>query len=152
MERRGGRNAIARLSGDQIQTFYDFVNRVALLCQTEVGGPPVSACTVLQTFSKVIYLFTSNCREDFELEYVARKVELILRMVSSHHETEVGRDSTLRNKILRNILVLVRPRVEKYLNKLVEHLEECIKGCEREDNERGITVVKTKLGSCYIIC
>lgn len=137
MERRSGSRTLGRLTGDQVHTFQDFVNRVALLCQTKAGGDAVSACVVLQTFSGVMYLFTSNSRQDSELEEVAREVESILRMVSSRQKADV--ETLMSHKeILRKILLLVRPRVQLYLKRLVGLLEKCIETCKRETDEQGI--------------
>lgn len=136
MERRvqGGTSLSADRTPTQI--FHDFVNRVALLCQTRTGGDAVSACTILGHPNGIIYLFTSNSRTHSQLNLVAAELTAILNMVS--WKDGDGKDSPqLRQKILLSIFSLVKPRVKCYLNSLEEHLENCIADCERGNQEEG---------------
>ena len=138
MERRVQSRTAAPAEETSTQILPDFINRVALLCQTKTGGDAVSACSVLRNPSGITYIFTSNSRKDFELEAVAAHLTAILKMVSSRNDGDHDHTPKLRQKILLNILALVKPRIKCYLNKLEEHLENCIAGCQRVVREKCI--------------
>lgn len=145
MERRSQGGTLRRAEPEPSQIFHNFVNRVALMCQTKPGGDAVSASTVLQDPSKVVYLFTSGCRDDHQLEDVAQELTTILKMVSVEHETDDVDTPALQRAIIRAIIALVEPRVKCYLNNLAEHLEGCIASCQRERYGQG----KSRLPDCF---
>lgn len=138
IERRVQSRTSAPAEETSTQILPAFINRVALLCQTKTGGDAVSACSVLKNPSGITYIFTSNSRKDFELEAIAADLTAILKMVSSRNDGDHDHASKLRQKILLNILALVKPRIKCYLNKLEEHLENCIASCQRGGGEKGI--------------
>ena len=146
MERRGHVGTIPPVGRGSSEIFHNFVNRVALLCQTDSGGDAVSACTILQSPRKVVYVFTSNSQEDSQLEFVAKEVTAILKMIPLQHETDDADAPALRHGILQAILALVKNRVERYLNKLVEHLEGCIASCQRKRYNQGKAELSKTLG------
>lgn len=131
MERRAQGGTPPLAGQDPVQTFYDYVNRVALLCQTKTGGDAVSACTVLKKPSGVVYAFTSNSREDFQLRFVAEELTAILKMVPLRNGGDDHDILALRQQILLRILSLVKSRIKCYFNSLGECLENCIADCER---------------------
>ena len=138
MGRRAESGAAPLAKQSPTQIFYDFVNRVALLCQTKTGGDAVSACTVLQHPSGVIYFFTSNFREDSHLQFIAAALTAILQMISLQNDSDDDETLELRQKILLKILSLVKPRIKCYFNCLGAYLENCIADCQRGNREKGI--------------
>lgn len=138
MEKRAHSGAAPLAQHEPGQIFHDFVNRVALLCQTQAGGDAVSACTVLEPPSGVDYVFTSNSQKDSQLRLVADEVTEILRMVSKGNDNDDDESLESRQKILLKILSLVRPRIKCYLNCLGEFIENCIADCQRQNRKKGI--------------
>ncbi|SPO07377.1 uncharacterized protein DNG_10071 [Cephalotrichum gorgonifer] len=146
MERRSRSGTPQETGQDAKQTFHDFVNRVALVCQTEYGGDSVSASAVLQRPDKVIFVFSCNDRDEDQMEHVARSLEDILKMVPERSKTKHVDIPALRKRILRSILTLTRVRVGAYLRKLKEYLEGgedgegCISRCQRDHTPGGLNL------------
>jgi hypothetical protein len=112
--------------------FHDFVNKLAQLCDIERGGKTITALAVLQYYDCVHYRFTSNNREDWELDHTKNFIKTILNALGAAEKHSV---QSLTSNILRTSLCFTRPRVKGYAKALNKEVTSCISAIREENTD-----------------
>ena len=116
------------------KAFHNFLNKFAQLCDIERGGKTVTALAVLQYPDHIQYRFTSNQREQEELDYTQAFITSVLFALGRAEGCDV---QDLTSSILRKSLSFTRPRVEIYVNALKKEVTSCIGECGAEKAQEG---------------
>jgi len=116
------------------KAFHNFTNKFAQLCDIERGGKTVTALAVLQYPDHIQYRFTSNQREQEELDYTQAFITSVLFALGRAEGCDV---QDLTSSILRKSLSFTRPRVQIYMNSLKREVTSCISECGVEKTQEG---------------
>jgi hypothetical protein len=126
------------------QTYFCFLNKLAQICDTHPKqslGKTVSAIVVLDS-GTIEYRFASNLRESEELDTVREYLSSILTVLGSVTDNEVENKpfmASVLSRILRRVLAFNRPRVEGYMDALLDkdRLDFCIGSATADGTDDG---------------
>lgn len=126
-----------------------FVNKLALLCDSDKGGGTVTAFTVLQHPDHIEYRFTSNQRDTDGFIRAQNFTTSILHILGGMEEHE--KQSVITN-ILRTSLSFNRPRVISYLKTLKTQGELCASACKNENTNECENEIWVLFQITYFLC
>ncbi|KAK4204541.1 hypothetical protein QBC40DRAFT_216763 [Triangularia verruculosa] len=137
------------VDGGSQSTFFCFVNKLSLVCDSERGGDTVTAFGLLQTGS-IEYRFTSNQRTTSGFESAKRYVKGILGVLGAAQDDAIRdarrspEDSAIFSTIIRQVLQFTRPRITEYHieHQFAKNLDFCINACT--DSDFATTLVNLK--------
>ncbi|KAM7203129.1 hypothetical protein V8F20_004071 [Naviculisporaceae sp. PSN 640] len=109
--------------------FFCFVNKLGQICDSDCGGETITAFAVLQP-GTIQYRFASNNRTQKELDLVKRYITDVLGFLG---QTPDDKLDSIRDDLLRKILLFTRPRIEHHITQLLKELDFCIEVCKIED-------------------
>ncbi|KAH9206063.1 hypothetical protein DL95DRAFT_233344, partial [Leptodontidium sp. 2 PMI_412] len=112
--------------------FHCFVNKLALLCDSDRGGNTVTAVVVLQYPDRIQYRFASNRRKEADLIHTQSFLKNILETLGA---TDVSDLTLLSSHILREVISFTRSRIGSYAKSLEEQTPLCISDCQRDDSQ-----------------
>ncbi|KAH7407649.1 hypothetical protein BKA64DRAFT_706060 [Cadophora sp. MPI-SDFR-AT-0126] len=118
--------------------FHCFVNKLALLCDSDRNGNTVTAVVVLQYPDHIQYRFASNQRKDADLSQTQSFLENILETLGA---TDVSDLPMLSSHILRKVISFTRPRIGSYVKSLKEQTALCINDCQRDDSQESKSIL-----------
>ena len=117
-----------------LQMFRCFVNKLALVCDSNRGGKTVTAIAILQGRDCAVYVLASNSRAVSEQKEVEEFLTKILHFTHQNpHELE---RKALTKKVLWHMILFNRDRVKAYLKNLPRYLHECIADCQRREQSK----------------
>ena len=112
--------------------FHCFVNKLALVCDSDRSGNTVTAVVVLQYPDRIQYRFAANQRKEADLTHTQSFLEKILKTLGA---TDIGDLALLSSHILREVISFTRPRIGSYAKSLKEQTPLCISDCQRDDSQ-----------------
>ncbi|KAH7324016.1 hypothetical protein BKA65DRAFT_511911 [Rhexocercosporidium sp. MPI-PUGE-AT-0058] len=118
--------------------FHCFLNKLALLCDSDRCGNTVTAVVVLQYPDRIQYRFASNQRKEADLIHTQSFLENILNTLGT---TDVSDLTLLRSHILRGVISFTQPRIRSYAKSLMEQLPLCISDCQRDDSQESRSIL-----------
>lgn len=124
------RNDIRYCSGDggarddSLGEVDKFLCKLASFCDTQKGGSTMSALVCLRRADGPEYLFTSNCRNESELEQTKIKLTELLEYVFENPKDL--EEKALRKQVLWRILEPSFNKVSFYIRALAQSVDECI--------------------------
>lgn len=120
-----------------LQMFRCFVNKLALVCDSDRGGRTVTAIAIIQGKDCAVYVVASNSRAVGEQKEVEEFLTKLLRFIHQN-PLELERKA-LTKKVIWRMILFNKERVKVYLKNLPRYLHECIADCQRrEPSKHGI--------------
>lgn len=120
-----------------LQIFRCFVNKLALVCDSDRGGRTVTAIAIIQGRDCAVYVLASNYRAVSEQREVKEFLTKLLHFINQN-PLELERKA-LTKKVLWRMILFNKERVKAYLKNLPRYLHECIADCQRrEGSDYGI--------------
>ena len=109
---------------DSLSEVDKFLCKLASFCDTQKGGNTMSAVVCLRGADGPEYLFTSNCRNESELEQIKSKLSELLEYVFENPKDL--EEKALRKQVLWKILEPSFNKVSFYIRALAQSVDECI--------------------------
>lgn len=110
--------------------FRSFMSKLSQVVDSKRGGDTVTSFVALQEYERTIFLFSSNQRNEKDLETVREFVESLFIFIRDK-PGGIGLKALLK-RVLWRIILFNMPRIEFYLDSLTDALQECLEDCSRK--------------------